>query len=487
MTATSDRPRVHEADGATAVEVHARSVFVAPYLLGAIFAAVYATLSLARLHRLATRSWDMAIFEQAIRGYAHFGMPIVDVKGPGFNLLGDHFSPLLVLFAPFYRVFPGPETLLAGQALLVGFSVAVVTRLAIRHLGTAAGVTVGVAYGLSWGIQSAINFDFHEVSLAVPLLALAGEAYLVRRWHRVAVWAGLLLLVKEDMGLTVAALGLAVVLTGARRWGTGLLAAGMVAFALTVFVVVPAINPDGSYAYWSKLGAGGGGRPLLERLQEMPEQMLTPGTKVETLLLTLAVSALIALWSPFLLLAVPTLAWRFLGDNEYYWGTDWHYSLTLMPILFVALVDGVVRARASRWSWLRGYARFVPAIALVVALVLCLQFPFRDLIRPETYDESRRADAADTVLALVPPGASVETDIGLMTQLAADRDVYWIGNTNAGVTPQYVLIDTAAGWDPVPLDAARFAEQRHPDVSYRTIYDNGGYRLAQLIDELPGR
>jgi len=483
MTATSHSTRVHPpASGATAAPARSRSIVIAPYLVAIVFAAVYATLSLARLHRLATRSWDLAIFEQAIRGYADLGMPIVDVKGPGFNLLGDHFSPLLVVFAPFYRLFPGPETLLIGQALLVGFSVAVVTRLAIRHLGNAAGIAVGVAYGLSWGIQSAINFDFHEVCLAVPLLALAGEAYLAGRWHRVAVWAGLLLLVKEDMGLTVAALGVAIVLTGARRWGIGLLAAGAGGFALTVFVVVPAVNPDGSYAYWSRLGSGGGGGPLLERLTSMPEQLLTPGTKVETLLLTLAITALIAVCSPFLLLAVPTLAWRFLGDNEYYWGTDWHYSLTLMPILFVALVDGVVRARASRWSWLRAYARFVPAIALVVALALCLQFPFRDLIRPETYDESPRADVADAVLALVPPGATVETDIGLMAQLATDRQVYWIGNANAGVTPEYVLIDTAVGWSPVPRNAARFAEQRHPDVSYRTIYDFGGYLLARLID-----
>lgn len=481
MTATSHSTLRPQASVAAAVALRSRSTVVAPYLLAAIFAIVYATLSLARLHRLATRSWDIAIFEQAISGYAHLGMPIVDVKGPGFNLLGDHFSPLLVVFAPFYRLFPGPEALLVGQALLVGFSVAVVTRLAIRHLGAAAGITVGVAYGLSWGIQSAINFDFHEVSLAVPLLALAGEAYLARRWRLLAVWAGLLLLVKEDMGLTVAALGLAVAVTGARRWGVGLIAGGTIAFLLTVLVFVPAFNPDGTYDYWSKIGSGDGGTPLLERLQSLPQQLLTPATKVETLLLTLAITGLIALWSPFLLLAVPTLTWRFLGDNEYYWGTDWHYSLTLMPILFVALVDGVVRARRSRWSWVRAYAAQVPAIASAVALVLCLQFPFRDLVQPETYDPSPRTDAADAVMLLVPPGASVETDIGLMTQLAADHEVYWIGNDNAGVTPQFVLVDTAAGWSAAPGDAASLAEQLHPGARYREIFDAEGYVLARRV------
>lgn len=487
MTATDDiaaASRVR-ARGATqvATRVGARSPAsaVAPYLLGLLFAAVYATLSLARLHRLGTRSWDMAIFEQAIRGYSHLGAPIVDVKGPGYNLLGDHFSPLLVVFAPFYRLYPGPSTLLVGQALLIGLSVAVLARAAMRHLGGAAGIAVAVAYALSWGIQSAVNFDFHEVCLAVPLLALAGEAYLDRRWARVALWSGLLLLVKEDMGITVAALGLCLLVVGARRWGAGLIATGTVAFLLTVLVLVPAFNPTGTYDYWSKLGGEGDGTPLLERLVSLPAQLVSPATKVETIMLALAVTGLFALWSPFVLLAVPTLAWRFLGDNPYYWGTDWHYSLTLMPVLFVALVDGVVRARRSRWQWLRAYAGHVPAVATAVALVLCLQFPFRDLVRPETYDASPRAQAADEVLALVPTGASVETDIGLMTQLAVDRDVYWIGNDNAGVTPQYVLIDSAAGWSGAPQDAALYAEHRHPGSGYREIYNSDGYRLAELV------
>lgn len=483
MTTTDDvvSTTPSRARGATRAIVRSRTAVVAPYLLGLGFAAVYATLSLARLHRLETRSWDMAIFEQAIRGYARLGAPIVDVKGPGFNLLGDHFSPLLVVFAPFYRLFPGPVTLLVGQALLIGLSVAVLAHTAMRHLGAAAGVAVAVAYGLSWGIQSAVNFDFHEVALAMPLLALAGAAYLDRRWGRVALWSGLLLLVKEDMGVTVAALGVCLLLVGARRWGAGLVAGGALGFLLTVFVLVPAINPAGSYDYWSKFGGEDSGESLFERLLTLPAQLVTPATKVETVLLALAITGLIALWSPFVLLAVPTLAWRFVGDNPYYWGTDWHYSVTLMPVMFVALVDGVVRARRSRWPWLRAYAGHVPAVATAVALVLCLQFPFRDLVRPETYDASPRADAAQRVLPLVPAGASVETDIGLMAQLAADRDVYWIGNDNAGVTPQYVLIDSAAGWSGAPQDAAQLAEQRHPEARYREIFHSDGYRLAERV------
>src|SRR4051812_48525339 len=97
-------------------------------LAGSIAVAVgaaYAVLALTRYRRFAISSWDHAIFEQAVKGYARPGAPIVDVKAPGFNILGDHFSPIDALIAPFYRVFPSAQTILLAQVVLLAISVAV--------------------------------------------------------------------------------------------------------------------------------------------------------------------------------------------------------------------------------------------------------------------------------------------------------------------------------------------------------------------------
>ena len=91
---------------------------------------------------------------------------------------------------------------------------------------------VAVSYGLAPGVSALIGFDFHEVALAVPLLAFSMAA-MVRGQHRAAVlWALPLVLVKEDLGLTVAALGLVVFLRGSRRLGAFAMAFGVVAFAV---------------------------------------------------------------------------------------------------------------------------------------------------------------------------------------------------------------------------------------------------------------
>jgi Predicted membrane protein (DUF2079) len=155
--------------------------------------------------------------------------------------------------------------------------------------------------------------------------------------------------------------------------------------------------------------------------------------------------------------------------------------MPLMPILFVALIDGIRRAREDEWRWLRTYAMHVPAVAVTVALVLCLQFPFRDLVRPETYEGAPRAAVAEEVMDLIPDGTSVETDLGLLTQLAGDHTVYWLGSDNSAVTPDYVLIDAWAGWAGEPPDVAEHAMALHPGTTYEVIFDSDGYQLARHI------
>src|SRR5690349_17601690 len=180
-----------------------------PVLWAVACGALYAAVALIRFGRMEVASYDNAIFEEAVRGYAHGGWPIVPIKGAGFNLLGDHFSPAIALIAPFYRLFPRPETLLVAQVVLIAISVFVVASVGIRVLGLGWGGVVAVAYGLSFGLQSGVIADFHEVAFGVPLLALAGAAFVEERYSAVVGWSVPLLLVKEDLGLTVAAVGLA--------------------------------------------------------------------------------------------------------------------------------------------------------------------------------------------------------------------------------------------------------------------------------------
>ena len=444
-----------------------------PYAWGAVLAAVYSVLSLTRFASLSTPSWDNAIFQQAIAGYAHLRAPIVDIKGPGYNILGDHFSPILAVLAPVYRLFPTAQTLLIAQAVLIAGSVVPITRAAMTRLGLAGGSAVGVAYGVSFGIQSAVYTDFHEMAFAAPLIAFAGAAYLRRRWWQIAGWTMPLLLVKEDLGVTVAAVGVVLIFAGARKLGAALTAVGIAGCAVLLFLVIPAINRSGSFDYWSAVSFGSGGPTAW--------QTFFSGWDVKgpTLLLTFGITGFLALRSPWVLVAGPTLAWRWIGTNREYWDTNWHYSLILMPIVFIAMLDGIDRIhRRPRPGWLRRYAAHVPTAAAAVALVLVLQFPLHNLLRSSTYQPNPASTAtAAAAIATIPKGAVVETNMGLVTHLVSHYRVYWFTTIGSTVTPDYVLIDTHTDHDPTPV--ADYAQHQHPGHHYRQIYNAGGYQVAQ--------
>jgi uncharacterized membrane protein len=450
-----------------------------PWVMALVFAAVYATISVARLHRLAVWSFDLGIYEQAIRHLSRLQAPIVDLEGAGHNFLGDHWNPAIAVFAPFYRLFPGPVTLLVLQALLIALGVVPITRAGMRYLGRWSGIAVGLAFGMSFGIQSAVDFDFHEVALAVPLLAFALEAFLAGRWPVVVAWAAPLVLVKEDLGLTVAALGFVMFLVGARRWGLGLAAFGLASTALAMKVLIPAFQAEGGGRLSELSSQSGAGESLVHRILNLPLVVVTSEPRATTVLLLLAVTAFIATQSPLLLLVVPTLVWRFVSTNENFWGQTYHYNLVLMPIVFAALIDGVRRARVDSWQPLRWYARAAPSMALVIGLVLCSRFAFRGLVDPATYRDSPRAPAAERILSKIPDGATVETDLGLINMLPQRTRVFFVGNT-APVLPEFVLIANTAQ-NPAMADPVKYAAILHPGTAYVLVHAEDGFTLVRRV------
>lgn len=208
----SQQPVVPSKDGASAAAAApSRAVaHILAWSIAAVSAFAYILYSQLQWRTFATPSWDLGIFTELAKQYSQFDAPTVDIKGPEFNLLGDHFHPLLVLLGPVYKLFPSGLTLLVLQDLLFALSSVPITLLAVKRLGKSLGAIVGIGYAMSWGLWSAVESQFHEIAFAVPLLA-----YGLARWldtkgnsRSALVAVGLLVFVKEDLGLTVCAVGL---------------------------------------------------------------------------------------------------------------------------------------------------------------------------------------------------------------------------------------------------------------------------------------
>ena len=472
-----------------------------PWLIALAVLAAYVPISVFRYLRLDPTSWDLGIFTEYVKQYAHLHAPIVDIRGAGYNLLGDHFHPIVALIAPFFRLFPSPVTLLVAQALLAAVSVVPVSRAAADKLGTGAGRAIGAAYGFSWGLQQMVDYDFHEIAFAVPLLACSLSALVRGRTRAAVLWALPLVLVKEDQGFTLAAIGIIMALAFKRpRAGLLLTVWGLGWSLLTITVIIPHFSPTHQYLYWSD---GGGLSPVGGHFSPGALiSQLTAGssTKLPTLALILLPTAFLALRSPLVLAALPSLLLRFVGTNSSYWGTAWHYNATVMPIVFIAAIDGIARIRAARdrreqawaareqgqaaWekgSFARGRDQIVgglqrhgAAMMLAIAAALAFQFPLSYLWTPATYTVDTHVAAARAAMARVPDGATVATDLDLLAPLAARTDTFWLGNSGNPAT-KYVVFDTAStDWQPPPPNVLAFVESLNHGTPYRQVYVNDG-------------
>ena len=406
----------------------------------------YAVLAVNRFRTWRSATYDLVIFDQAVRSYAHGHLPVAIVKGvhngfgPHFSVLGDHVSPVLVLLAPLYLVYDDPRTLLVAQACLFAGAIVPLWRFTRRELGVTAAYGVSLAYALSWPVAAAVGFDFHEVAFAPLLFAVLFDQLSAyrrgcgRRRYLVLSCVALLL-VKEDMGLAVAGVGGCLLLPSAGRrprrpdvlLGFGCLAGGFAYTALATQVIIPAFGGRSDY-YWSYDHLGASVPEVLWHVLSQPGDalytMFHPATKTHTMLLLLAVAGLTPLVSPYLAVTLPLLAERMLSASPGWWDTGAHYNAFVVVPLLCAGVDGA--ARIARHRRLRHAGPVWTAAVAVVAVLALPTSAFADLSRPSAWRLTGDMRAAQHAADRIPGGALVEAASSIGPRLSSrTRVLLW--------------------------------------------------------------
>jgi uncharacterized membrane protein len=336
--------------------------------LTVLMAALYCVFALAQFYTFRTSSYDLVIFDEAVRSYSHFlpGTSIIkglhNGFGPHFSELGDHWSPILAALAPFYWIFSGPQTLLVAQAVLFALAIPPLWVFTRRAFGggrkaTAAAYLVSVAYALSWPIAAALAFDFHEVAFAPLLIAIALERLQAGRLRTALIALAALLLVKEDMGLLVAGIG--IYLAAARPRvvrrqvlvGCLLIVGGLLDTVIATYVLIPAFGGRSDY-YWAYTALGANGQQAVGHLVTHPlsslKLLITPRVKLVTMLWLFGAFCFLPLRSPIALATIPLLLERMMANLfGNWWVTEYQYNAYLVVILACAAVDGAARLDRS--------------------------------------------------------------------------------------------------------------------------------------------
>jgi len=433
-------------------------------------AAGFSAISLFRYVHFGANGFDLGIQDQTVWGYSRLEMLPNTVLGVP-NLLGDHFSPILMVLAPFYWLWPSAATLLVAQAVLLAVAGIPIYLWGSRRVGYLAGLAFQGSYLLFWGVLAGVVFDFHHVVFAVPAISTALYATLNKQ-NRL-LWASLAvaMLTREDVALTVIALGLFIVVFQ-RRWllGAGIAIANGVWFVLLLDVVMPAVGGV-PYQHWTYQALGKGPISAVVYALENPlrslQLLVTPVEKVRVGVASFASWLFLPLLSPLVLIAVPSFLERFWSSSPNFWSFHYQYSMLPAPILAFAAIDACARMR-SRWRGRLGGAvsLALPVGALATSALLSFG-AVHSLAELGTYVSDETAAQIQGCLDVIPGGASVAATDALVPHLSDRDEIY--------------EVTTKSDTDYIAIDVSTLGSLNPVDSKLRSIVNTslgGGYHVA---------
>ena len=139
-----------------------------------LYIVTFTWLAILRHASFNSTSFDLGIYDQVVWNTLHGRVFFYTTTGQPLLHLSNHFDPILLLVAPFYLIYSGPEMLLFLQAAAIGLGGLPVFWLAREKLESdLAGISLLLAYLLFPTLEVVTLWDFHPPGLSTGFLMYA--------------------------------------------------------------------------------------------------------------------------------------------------------------------------------------------------------------------------------------------------------------------------------------------------------------------------
>lgn len=471
--------------------------------LTALCSTVLLSLSSLRRHwAYGSGAYDLGIFTNAIWNLTH-GIGYVSsvkfsstVSERALNLFADHQSPVFWLFAPLFKLFPYPETLLILQAAAIstgGVALYWLGRQYLKNEYKAWASALPLLYWAYLPTRNANAFDFHPEVTMLPLflwaiLGLQSETIKARLLGLTALIVGLG--AKESAGPVAFGVGLAWLACAApeqtrsfcRKMGVALMAIGVAVFYVDTHLVPQMFG--GSYVYssnYSQFGDGVSG--IILSFFTKPVFFLSyffGKARLKFLLWTLGPLSFLPLigWQAFLA-ALPGYAMLFLSEGDQRLNLQFHYATEASIGLFWA--TALALTKVSRRPSPR--PRQLAWAMLICALVF---FGRSELFRIRKFSPTAHTQWLQRkVLPCVNPTASLATTGALVPHLATRPWIHDLpqirtpGGGPEGAKVQCVIYDSQLDNWPMTDDVKAKLSSTLQSQNFASVYRCDGIEVFQ--------
>lgn len=456
-------------------------------------------------HNLGTAIYDLGIYDNAVWQTAHgYFLDCTFIKGG--NHVSAHFDPIIAVVALIYRLYMHAETLLVLQTVWLASGAIPIYLLARRRLQNEwFGALLALVYLMYPALHGVNMFDFHSLALVVPNIMWAVYLLDTDGYKRYWLVIVALLLTREDISLICCFIGAYAILSGRTRTGLATIAVSMaylyvakVHVMASTDLLMASDNSSYSYAYYyadmiphKKEGTRG----LVMTAITNPIYAGSIVLKEDKLLYFMHL-LLPLLCLPFaagrkLILSVYGLLFIGLASRKHVFSLHFQYSALLLPMLFVAVPDGLARVTDGPRMKLLGLERARLAWTLMFGMLVATTitsvkygviFPnssfkagWNRLTRIPSAEMREKYVRVKEIAALIGPDAAVSVTSAVGPHLSNRRKAYHWPTVNDA---DYLVINSE-----LKKEDERRLKRLRDKKQFRLIDDVAGISLYQRIEE----
>lgn len=444
-----------------------------------IFSYYFSWLAIQRL-RAFYSEYDLGAHQQVLWNTLHGHLLYYTSTGVPLSHFSQHADPLLLLVAPFYLLYNGPETLLVLQTIVVALAGIPVFLLAREKLKSSFfGLTLLALYLLFPGTEVITVSDFHPPVLAMSFLMAAFYFLEKKRDGWFLLFIVLAMAAKEQIPLVVIFIGGYAIIRH-RKWKLGgfTILLSVVWFLLAMYWVIPmfSITREQLFLHFY-VDFGSTPLEIVTNVLTRPDLVLTnllQPEKLDFVVKLLAPFGFIPLVGlPVLLIGTPAFAINLLSVNPAMYTADrGHYIADFIPWLVWGtlfgvyfLCIGVQKITASigltqirQEKWQRLFVGGISVALLATGLGWHMQYGLTPLSASKPlWQRTVRYDTSRQLARDIPAGAPVSAQIPLYAFISTRHTAYVFPFTGDA---DYLFLDVTALTTPLHPNDFQAAVQK---------------------------
>jgi len=410
---------------------------------------------------------------------------LVDGEAPAvfYRRLGQHFTPALLLWVPYYALVRSPAGLSVLQITLMTAAGLVLYALARHYHPPILAGLIAISFYAANAVIAPTLANFHDLSQLPLYLFGAFWAIEKRKWPLFWGLVGLTLLVREDMGIVLFGIGLYLLLSRRHPWvGVGVCGLSVAYVLLATTVLMPMFSEDisrrfmveqfGQYTNNQEASTVEVLWAIARQPQKLLQELVSPPDRTLNYLLGqwLPLAFVPALSPAAWVLVIFPLTKIFMRQDPTALSLHLRYALTVVPGLFYGTILWWAQRPQMFQPRVRQFWQVCIGLALVLTLTSnpnrALSIVIPDSFQPWVYASPARqwqhAQAVRSLMGRIPPDASVSASGYIVAHLSNRREIVRYpelliqGDDQQVRRVEYLIVDL---WYPQLFQAA-FEDER---------------------------